>query len=99
MLPLTRDWGNIVDALLQAGAPMTQKLQAIQHGLQQLREVDQTCQSILDAGHAGAEAEAHQHSQRGWHLAKKCSGWANEVQVCGLPTLRLSSYLQEARDA
>ena len=60
---------------------MSQKLQAMQHGVRQLREVSQLCQSILDAGPAGVDSDGSHHSQRGWHLSKQCSGWANEVQV------------------
>ncbi len=67
---------------LQVGGNMSQKLQAMHHGVHELREVTQVCQSIIDAGPAGADSDASQHCQRGWHLAKKCSGWANEVQVC-----------------
>ena len=70
--------------MLQLGGNMSQKLQAMQHGVHELREVDQTCQSIIDAGPAGDDSDASQLSQRGWHLAKKCSGWANEVQVSSL---------------
>lgn len=61
---------------------MAQKLQAMQQGVQQLREVTQICQSVVDAGPAGGDSVASQHSQRGWQLAKKCNGWANEVQAC-----------------
>lgn len=68
--------------VLQVGGNMSQKLQAMQHGVHELREMTQVCQSIIDAGQAGAESDASQQCQRGWHLAKKCSGWANEVQVC-----------------
>lgn len=64
---------------------MSQKLQAMQHGLRQLRETDQACQSIIDSGSASNDTDASQNSQKGWHLAKKCSAWANEVQVsCSL---------------
>ncbi|KAL3141149.1 hypothetical protein ABBQ38_003497 [Trebouxia sp. C0009 RCD-2024] len=66
---------------LQVGAPMAQKLQAMQQGMQQLRKVDQSCQRCLDAGQAYTETEASQHMQQGWRLAKQCSSWANEVQV------------------
>ncbi|DBA69579.1 TPA: hypothetical protein ACH3X2_012657 [Trebouxia sp. C0005] len=66
---------------MQVGGNMSQKLQAMQHGVHELREMTQVCQSIIDAGQAGAESDASQQCQRGWHLAKKCSGWANEVQV------------------
>ena len=59
---------------------MTQKLQAMQQGVQQLRKVDQSCQYYLDVAQV-AEPGASQQMQRGWQLAKKCSSWANEVQV------------------
>ena len=75
------DPAEIVAFALQAGN-MSQKLQAMHHGVHELREMTQMCQSIIDAGSAGADADASQQCQRGWHLAKKCSGWANEVQVC-----------------
>jgi len=67
---------------LQVGSNMSQKLQAMQHGVHELREMTQVCQSIIDAGPAGTDSDASQQCQRGWHMAKKCSGWANEVQVC-----------------
>ncbi len=67
---------------LQVSGNMSQKLQAMHHGVHELREMTQVCQSIIDAGPAGADSDASQHCQRGWHMAKKCSGWANEVQVC-----------------
>lgn len=65
----------------QVGGNMSQKLQGMHHGVHELREMTQMCQSIIDAGPAGADSDASQQCQRGWHLAKKCSGWANEVQV------------------
>ncbi|DBB01169.1 TPA: hypothetical protein ACH3X1_001055 [Trebouxia sp. C0004] len=65
----------------QVGGNMSQKLQAMHHGVHELREMTQVCQSIIDAGPAGTDSDASQQCQRGWHLAKKCSGWANEVQV------------------
>ena len=72
---------------------MTQKLQAMQQGRHQLRKVDQSCQYYLDVGQAVPEPEASQHMQRGWQLAKKCSSWANEVQVSMLPTARKGKEL------
>lgn len=71
--------------MLQVGGNMAQKLQAMQQGVHQLREVTQICQSVVAAGPAGGDSVASQHSQRGWHLAKKCNGWANEVQACSHP--------------
>ncbi|KAL0046858.1 hypothetical protein WJX82_000075 [Trebouxia sp. C0006] len=65
----------------QVSGNMSQKLQAMQCGVHELREMTQVCQSIIDAGPASADSDASQQCQRGWHLAKKCSGWANEVQV------------------
>ena len=67
---------------------MAQKLQAMQQGRHQLHKVDQSCQYYLDVGQPVPEPEASQHMQRGWQLAKKCSSWANEVQVSMLPTAR-----------
>lgn len=67
---------------------MTQKLQAMQQGVHTLRKVEQACQYYLDVGQAVPEQEASQHMQRGWQLAKKCSSWANEVQVRMLPAAR-----------
>lgn len=60
---------------------MNQKVEAMQRGVQQLREADQLCQSIIDAGPAAASTDASQHTQKGWQLARQCNGWANEVQV------------------
>jgi len=71
-----------VASALQVSGNMSQKLQAMQCGVHELREMTQVCQSIIDAGPASADSDASQQCQRGWHLAKKCSGWANEVQVC-----------------
>lgn len=77
---------NLSIGFIQVGSPMTQKLQAMQQGVHQLRQVDQSCQYYLDVGQAVPEPDASQHMQRGWQLAKKCSSWANEVQVSLLPS-------------
>lgn len=63
------------------GGSMGQKVEAMKQGAQQLREVDQICQSILDAGPAAAGTDCDQHMQKGGQLASKCNGWANEAQV------------------
>ena len=64
------------------GGSMGQKVEALQRGAQQLRELDQICQSIIDAGPAAAAGvDCKQHIQKGGQLASQCNGWANEVQV------------------
>ena len=63
------------------GGSMGQKVEAMHKGAHQLRELDQICQSIIDAGPAAAGTDCSQHSQKGGQLASQCNGWANEVQV------------------
>lgn len=60
---------------------MGQKVESMKRGAQQLRELDQICQSIIDAGPAAAGTDCSQHMQKGDQLASQCNDWANEVQV------------------